>query len=232
MLLFNQETHLYYLQITILIYLSMPILSNFTHSVSKRTLEYTLFFWLVFGILYPTLLNFWPFDLIASIGLQYMINMSFSAIGYCLLGYYLKKYPLERKRSWTVLFAGLLIVYFGTVLGSMAKGQLYSVFLEGMSIGVCLYAAGMYSLLIQKEKVKSYKLVTFLSNASFSLYLTHVFFIYLWIRQPWMDLFTPYPLFRMSLNLLIVLQLSPINLLIIYHWLKNGSNRKSLNDTV
>lgn len=150
-LLFNQETHLYYLQITILIYLAMPILSAFVQNLDREILEYTLLIWFMLGILYPMIGECWPFYLISSIGRQFMINMAYSSIGYCLLGYYLKEYPLQKSSRFIFMFSGLAIVFFGTMISSINMGELNTLFFEGMSVGVCFYALGLFSLLIHSE---------------------------------------------------------------------------------
>lgn len=69
-----------------------------------------------------------------------------------------------------------------TVFMSVKKGSLYQNFLEGMSVGVALLATGLFSLL-QSVRLKPggliIKIVTKISKASFCIYLSHVFVIYL-----------------------------------------------------
>lgn len=181
-LLFNQEFHLYFLQIILLVYLFLPITKIITEHATKRQLEYLLALWFAFGIVFPTVYTYWPFTLLSDIPMQYKINLTYSAIGYGLFGYYLKQYPL-RNKTWylglTVL--GFFLTFGGTYLSSVKQGLFEAHFLEGMSVGVCLLAAGIFGLCISFGDLKNEgirRATFYLSKASFCIFLTHVFFIY------------------------------------------------------
>lgn len=177
-LVFNQEFHFYYIHIMLLVYLFLPVARVFLRQATRRELEYALLFWLAFGILYPTLLPYWPFRLITGFPLQYHINMTYAAIGYGLFGYYLSRYPLPRKTHLPLLLCGLAVVFGGTFAGSLRRGYLYEGFLQGMALGVCLMAAGIFSLFLRHPGPSRWDgAVTFLSKASFCVYLVHVFFL-------------------------------------------------------
>lgn len=182
-LLFNQEFHLYYLQILVLVYLFLPISRVLTQNSSKKELQYLLLLWFAFGIIYPTVISFWPFNLLSGIAIQYKINMTFAAIGYGILGFYLKQYPLNnRKWYWILSLGGFLFIFLGTYYMSAKNGLFYTGFLEGMSLGVALLAAGIFGLgssvtTLDNELFR--KSIVFISKASFCIFLSHVFFIYL-----------------------------------------------------
>ena len=181
-LLFNQEFHLYFLQIILLVYLFLPITRIITQYATKRQLEYLLALWFVFGILYPTFVSYWPFTLSSDIQLQYKINMTYSAIGYGLFGYYLKQYPLRSRIWYIILFAGgFLMIIFGTHIASIRKGVMDTQFFEGMTVGVCVMAAGIFGLCASAGSPKNNgirKIVVYVSEASFCIFLSHVFFNY------------------------------------------------------
>jgi len=180
-LLFNQEFHLYYLQIILLVYLFVPVMRIITQNASKRELEYLLILWLAFGIIFPTVLPYWPFRLLTDIPMQYKMNMTYAAIGYSLLGFYLKRYPLRRRVWYFILAAaGFLIVFGGTYLSSMGKEALDEHFFEGMSVGVCLLAAGIFGIFVSAEYPRNEKFgktAIYFSKASFCIFLSHVFFL-------------------------------------------------------
>lgn len=115
-LFFQHEDHLYYLHMVLLIYAFLPLLRLLTRHGDKRLLQYALGQWFALGIVYPTVQSYWPFTLLAGVPLQWMLNMSYAAMGYCLLGYYLKKYPLRRRWGTLSLGLGLACVFGGTVL--------------------------------------------------------------------------------------------------------------------
>ena len=181
-LLFNQEFHLYFLQIILIVYLFLPITKIITEHATKRQLEYSLVLWFALGIVFPTVYIYWPFTLLSDIPMQYKISMTYSAIGYGLLGYYLKQYPLQNRKGYTVLtIIGFLITFGGTYISSSRQGVLDPHFLEGMSVGVCILAAGIFGICISAKSPENKiirKSAVYLSKASFCIFLTHLFFIY------------------------------------------------------
>ena len=177
-LLFKHEYHLYYLHIILIVYLWLPVVRVFTKNASQSELRYLLVLWFVFGILYPTIKGFWPFTLLSGIPLQWAMNMTYAAIGYTILGYYVSHYPI--KHSLLALFssAGFLIVFIGTVLMSAHKSILYTGLLEGMSVGVALLAIGTFGFCCRTKCFSSFNIILQLSRASFCIYLVHVLVIY------------------------------------------------------
>ena len=81
---------------------------------SKHNLQYLLGIWFVFGIVYPTLRVFWAFTLLTGIPVQWLMNMTYAAIGYTVLGYYLKTYPIPLRGALVCLILGFLVVFGGT----------------------------------------------------------------------------------------------------------------------
>lgn len=181
-LLFRQEFHFYFIHIILLVYAFLPVSRILVCNGTKKQLEYTLALWFVVAILYPTIRPFWPFSLLTGISAQYMLNMTYAAIGYGILGHYLKKYSLPPRVCAILFAAGLLFVFGGTWVMSIRTGVLYQNFLEGMSVGVCLMATGIFGLCVSLKGRPPKGLgtaITYLSKASFCMYLVHVFFLYI-----------------------------------------------------
>lgn len=181
-LLLQHEYHFYYLHILLLVYAFLPILQVFTRSASRRELEYALAVWFVTGILFPLLHYFWPFTLMRPITAWWKMPMSFSAVGFALLGHWLRQYGGSIRRGWYAgaLAAGLALVFGGTAVLSLADGQLSEIFLEGMSPGAMLMAAGWFGLILGRKKERSAlwtALTGRLSRASFCIYLSHILFL-------------------------------------------------------
>jgi len=180
-LLFKQEAHLYFLQIILLVYLFLPVTRIITQYATKRQIEYLLALWFVFGIVFPTVVSFWPFNLLSGIPMQYKINETYAAIGYGLLGYYLKQFTPWKKVPYIIMtVGGFLITFGGTYISSVIKSAFDTQFLEGMSVGVCLMAAGIFGLCLSiriPSKSKIGAKIIYLSKASFCVYLTHMFFL-------------------------------------------------------
>lgn len=181
-LLFQQEFHLYYLHILILVYLCLPITRVFIKNATQKELKYALAVWFLFGILYPTVKPFWPFRLLSGIPAQWALNMTYAAIGYGVLGYYFAHYPISRKWNCLLCAVGFFSVFGLTTLMSIKNGSLYQNFLEGMSLGVALLAMGLFGLcynLRASIKGRASAVMTKISKASFCIYLVHVFFLHL-----------------------------------------------------
>lgn len=179
-LLFHQEFHLYYLHIMILVYLFLPVTRILTANASKRQLEYLLAVWFLFGIVYPTARAFWPFTLLSGTPAQWVMPMPYSAIGYGVLGYYMKRHAGGKAWPYLLMFAlGFACVFGGTAVMSARQGWLYEGFLEGMSPGVALMAAGLFgAVTVRCRGGRRVPAAERLSRASFCIYLVHVFFLY------------------------------------------------------
>ena len=144
-------------------------------------MEYALLLWFALGILYPTVRSFWPFTLLSGIPLQWLMNMTYAAMGYGLLGYYLKKYPLPWKNTYLLVgLSGFAFIFVGTWWMSFRQNSLYTHSLEGMTLGVALLAIGVFGLstacISKFQDGKVFSLFTFEAKASFCIFLVHTFF--------------------------------------------------------
>lgn len=180
-ILFNHEVRLYYLHITLLVYAVLPVLKVFSDNATKRQLQYAIVLWFVLGILYPALCTMKPFALMTGIPVQWKLNLTYSCIGYCLLGHYLKKYPISLRQSIASTVFGFAYTYGGTVWLSIKQESLNSTLLDGNSVGVCFLAIGVFGLCCNLSHRIGEELASFLayvSKASFCIYLSHLFVIY------------------------------------------------------
>jgi surface polysaccharide O-acyltransferase-like enzyme len=198
LLLFRHQTHLYYMHIILLVYAMLPVTRVFARKAQKDELRYFLAVWALLGIIYPTVRPFWPFSRISGIPAQYLINMTWAAIGYGVLGYYINKYPVKRGAATVSALAGLALMFAGTwklTLHNALETTVSSAFLEGMSAGVCLLAFGLYSLArgIKLRPGRTVSAFTFLSKVSMFTYMIHmlVYFILQHFGLS-VDMFTPW----------------------------------------
>lgn len=177
-LLFRHEFHFYYLHILILVYAFLPVTQVFVRSASRRELEYLLIFWFVTGILFPVLRYYMPFSLIYTVELWYMMNMAYAAVGYGVLGWYLKRYGagIPAVWYWLALAGGLAVTFGATAFFSLRSGVLDARFLEGMSPGPMLMALGLFGLMANREKWPApvAKVAGRLALSAFCVYLVHI----------------------------------------------------------
>lgn len=198
-LLFQHEFHLYYLHILLVVYALLPALGVFLRSAARREEEYLLGVWFVLGILCPVLPNFWPFSLVSAIWSWWSMKLSFSCVGYVLLGHYLKTYGLSIPRTWFRLCLGLgaAIVVAGTAWFSLRDGKLCETFLSGNNPGAFLMAFGFFGLcLSRKEYPRPLVLLTGrLARASFCVYLCHILFLHGLVNHGFNSTLLPVPVF-------------------------------------
>ena len=179
-LLFNQEFHLYYIHITLLVYAFLPITKSFVANSDDKTLRYFAVIWFVTAILFPTIYMYWPFRLIQGFPLQWIMNMSYASIGYGVMGYYFTKNPTSLQTSIILTVAGFLSVSGLTLYYSIHNGSLFDSFIGGMSVPVCVFALGIFNLCkyiteMISKKEKCISIITYISKASFCIYLIHIF---------------------------------------------------------
>lgn len=182
---FDHHFHLYYLQILLIFYVFLPVLRVFTASADRKTLGYAVRVWFILGIIFPIMFKFEPFASMTGIPAQYPMTMTYSALGYGLMGWYLKTADIKRsdlRRYVLVFLGGFVLVFGGTVAGSMINGSFYQDMLDGFTPGVALMAIGVYgsvSARFGERAPESMPKVLWLSKASFCVYLVHHFFVML-----------------------------------------------------
>lgn len=216
----NTQTHLYYLYIIILIYALLPIIRVFTDAANKQQMEYALAAWIFLGIVFPFAIKIYPFNHLKGIVLQYAITMVYSAIGYFVLGHYLQIYTLKKKTTCIIYLLGIigfLTTIGGTIIKSLPKQAVNTMYLEGMAPNVAAMAAALF-LFTKNRHVKSTdvgetligkkrRIIRYISKASFCIYLVHVSFIIVLKELSFPFLAIP-PLVTVPLVVLMVFLLS------------------------
>lgn len=145
-------------------------------NASEKEMNYFLLAWFALGILYPTLRPYRPLSLIQGFPTQWAMNMSYAAIGYGVLGCRLCQKRLPAKTGAAIAAAGLAAVLLPTVFVSRANGALFEGCLNGMSVAVCLFAAGLYILgLCAGEKYAQGAALSSLSRVRRSAYILRTF---------------------------------------------------------
>lgn len=207
-LLFQHEGHLYYLHMMLLVYAFLPVTRLIARHAGRTLLAYLLGLWFLLGIIYPTVKPFWPFRSLTGIPAQWLMNMTYASIGYTLLGYALSHgaVPGGRRRLWLLTaLAGFLTAFCGTWIASSAAGQTDTHWLEGMGLGMCLLAAGIWGLCRSVPiGERASRGLAFLSRASFCIFLSHIFFLKLFARLGLTALAGP-PLLSVPLLALLLL---------------------------
>jgi len=170
----NGHFHFYYLVMILLVYLFQPLLRLITKHADRRLLRYILLLWLLTGILIPTVGGVWPFSLFTRVNGYWYLPMTYAAMGYALLGWYLRENPVRARWGVLCLLAGFALTLGATVSVTLSEGAFRETFWGGMTLGPCLMAAGVFALC--RGYRGSSRLVRQISLASFCVYLCHDFF--------------------------------------------------------
>lgn len=177
-LLLRHEFHFYYLHILLLVYAFVPVVRAFVRGASRQEVEYLLLLWFVMGILIPLIRSFWPFTLVGQLDNWYKMNMAYAAIGYALLGHYLRQYggTIRRGWYWLSLLGGLAITFGGCAAASLKAGGLDALFLEGMSPGPMLMALGLFGLILSRKTWPApvLRITAQTAQGAFCIYLSHI----------------------------------------------------------
>lgn len=196
---------LWYLYMLIGIYLALPVINSWLASASKKDVQLWLSIWAV-TLFVPYIKFFAPMvvdgkagDLMSLWGecdwnvfntFYYMSGF----MGYMVLAYYLKKYPLNW--TWTktlsvaipVYLAGYAVTSFGYVLINNQFPGNYK-YLEipwtMCGINVAMQAVGVF-LIFMKLKIKSNARLSKLAGMMFGIYLCHFPLVH--IAYDWFDL--------------------------------------------
>ena len=199
--------HLYYFYFAIGLYLALPLTRLICHYAAREELRYAVLLCLATGVLLPTLRYFFPFSQGGPSLLRFILPPVFASAGLGLLGWYLLRTPSRGVLPPLLLLLGSFAAEFlFTWRRSAAEGRLNTILLDGFSPTSVLMAAGIFRLaqaLSQRWDMPFF--VTFLSRASFCVYLIHPFFQWL-ARQRFFEALPP--LWGVPLQALLLLGLS------------------------
>lgn len=168
------------------LYLIAPILSGWLDRASKKEIQFVLILWGV-TLCYPVF-KLWLLINESNTGPLYYFG---GYAGYFLLGYYLRRYPVEIK---TALVCGVLAMA-GTILLFITRRagialDFYSLFwylsIFVVALCICLWSA-VYNIITSISLCDSIeRRISLVSNLSFGVYLIHIFVMRYWLwHQFW-----------------------------------------------
>ena len=111
----QHEGHLYFLHIMLLVYAALPITYTFAAHADEKTERYALSFWILYGVLLPTLKSLGLLQAFSGIFLQWPLTLAWGAIGCTWLGHFLiKRKPLPVHLTAAMILIGFIICFAGT----------------------------------------------------------------------------------------------------------------------
>ena len=175
-------THFWYLFMIVGLYICTPVLREIAKN--EKLLRYFLIAAFVTAILIPCALEILPVESFRAIYKKAQLKLFAGYSGYYLLGYYLSKIPLTKRHKLFFICAGIggfCVTVFGTWVISKRNGaayeSLYSNFTPNvLAQGVAVFV--LFRMAFEKRQLRedsaAYRVVSFVAQNSFGIYLMHV----------------------------------------------------------
>lgn len=189
---------LWYVYMLVGIYLILPIISSWLREASKSDMKKFLGLW-IFSMCIPYLTALAPLlgyqALGSKVELFGMCDWSaygtfyyFSGfLGYVVLAFYLKKFPLEwsSRKTFAMAIPMFLVGYAITAVGfvksqEMFPGNFLALELVWYFCGINVFLMTLSSyLMLSRIKAKSNPIVSKIAGLTFGIYLTHFLFVHI-----------------------------------------------------
>ena len=170
----------WFLYVMIGLYLFAPFISFWLRQSSKRQVEFFLFLWLInMALPYANILIPGFFD--STDGNHYWeLNQFAGFLGYWLLGYYLRKYPVKIgfNLRWIAIITGF--VSYVLVLAYLRySGSEVALYFGNLQIGSACFVALIF-VVVQSFPIKSVlvnRVIRQIALCSFGVYLIHILIV-------------------------------------------------------
>jgi len=172
--------HLWFIPMLIGIYACIPLLKPIVNS-GKKTVEYFLIIFCIFGIIPSTikLFEFPYYSYVRAILNRIQVPM-LGYICYFVLGHYLHTYDLSNKVKkiiYTSAIVSIVVSIIVTITYSWHTGKAILTLANNFSITTFIMSIAAFVLmknLFENKKLKCEKVIIHLSNISLGIYLIHV----------------------------------------------------------
>ena len=169
--------HLWFLPMLMGVYLLIPILRRVV--TDAKLLRYTLILWFIY-----ITVSFILIEDVPQISQLFTKNLLVGYAGYFLLGYYISVSQFSRAQKRFIYGLGVLgalVTILGTVFLSFNSGVVEQRFLFNISPNVVMMSAALF-LLIKELSFKlqnaNYKVIEYVRNDLFGIYLVHGFWLW------------------------------------------------------
>lgn len=165
----------WFIYVIIGLYLFTPIISKWIITASKKELEIFLSIWII-NLCMPYLNMLIPGIYNINGSYFWMLNNFGGFLGFFVMGYYLKTYPINiglNKRFCIITLAA--IAYIGMTLYIKLKNLNDSILLENLQIG-CAIMCVIIFVIVQHIKINNKYILNFIteiSKFSYGIYLIH-----------------------------------------------------------
>lgn len=207
---FSGEYHMWFLYAILGLYLVTPLLRKIMQN--KLLIKYFLVLFFIFGLIWPMAQQIPKIRILfINAETEMAFSMTTGYVGYYVLGYYLYKYSMSKKKKMIILGVGAFAAIFSvmsTLIISWKTGKAYEGLALYLTPNVAATSIAIYIAVLKIFKTcKIKKTVAIISKYSFGCYLAHPLF--LWIFE-WIG-FVPsifYPVISIPLISICALILS------------------------
>lgn len=176
------SVHLWFMIMIIGIYIVIPIIRIFIKNASKKDIEYFLLIAFIIQSIIPFLIQFEVFDWIKNYHKYLYPTVVTGYVGYFVLGYYLNKYELSKKKKICLIILGIISIV-STILLNLLKAQELNkpttAFFNNFYPNIVFYSIGVF-LFIKEicNKIKfnkiTIKIISRIGSLIFGVYLVHM----------------------------------------------------------
>jgi surface polysaccharide O-acyltransferase-like enzyme len=176
------SVHFWFMYSLIPLYILSPLIKLVADNADKKIIRYMLGFWILSAILYE--IRFYvPSDTAQLLTISFIedANIAGGYLGYFLLGYYLSSRNINIRASvlLVVLVVTIAVIAYGTCYYTVYYDNYAEHFKSYCDIFVMILSADIFLLCKKIRKMPKFlrKIMRYLSNVSFGVYLTHNIFI-------------------------------------------------------
>lgn len=206
---FNEKFHLYYLYIAVVLFISAPVVYRLVSNMTRNEYRFAIFLFFLGSIVVPYLktLNLIKNPFI----LTYSLSMSYSTIGYAIIGHYIFKYKEDIPRGFSI-FGAFAIWYMIDILMKNPTDANFVTYFEMVNPLSFIYAVSVFLFVVRSKTDTELSL---LSNSTLFIYTTHILVLEYFLKvglmpEAFKDFKVMYPII-MSL-MIIVLELVPYSI--------------------
>ncbi|MDP4179926.1 MAG: acyltransferase family protein [Bacillota bacterium] len=188
----NVYYHMWFMYTIMGIYLFVPVIRAALRKFNMGEVRLLVFLWIIVSIIIPTIQSAYGLIKGEELNIQLFVSPYLTGyLGYCILGYYLNSIEIgktARAAFYVGSIAGFVSIPILIYISNISTDTLDENFYSYFNIPAFLFAIGVFLFIRQidwEKKLgnKAKKAVTVLSEASFGIYLVHLFIEDKWISR-------------------------------------------------
>lgn len=214
--------HLWFMYALIPLYVLSPLLKKFVDSLDKKLINYTLFIWVFFASVLPTIAAFIPesYRSLFVLNSAYNLNFMTGFAGFFIAGYFCMRYNgrIPIRYLITAVILDTILIALGTWWKTSAQANYSEMFKSYTRIfilvlSICLFLLFKELFRGRKLSAMASSLLQMFSQLSFGVYLVHNLLIDFLSRIT--DLWTTNSIAQIVVSYLVILLFSHIIVIIL-----------------